>query len=57
MGVSSLGLTLGTFFLEGPHLPLGGMFGFWEQVMLLEVPPSLGELTLQELLNPLVVQI
>jgi hypothetical protein len=46
LGVSSLGLTLGMFFLEGPHLPLGetplGACLVLGEVMLLEVPPSWG---------------
>jgi hypothetical protein len=38
-GVSSVRLTLGTYFLEGPNSPLGE-FLVMGAVMLLEMPPS-----------------
>jgi hypothetical protein len=61
LGVSSLGLNLGISFLEIPHFPLGetpsGEFLVLGVVVLLEVPPSLGELTLQRPLNILAIQI
>jgi len=61
LGVSSLGIILEMYFLEGVHLSLRATPSRARLVqgssMIFEVPPFLGEITLQECLNLLVVQI